>query len=704
MNKKQNINNISVNKLRFKNSKDNIIDHLRKSTEKYLKNKNQLNIYTERINYSQNRNKKPDLTQNQNKNHTQPNETTPSEKEEKSKSNSKPKEKEDSKKSEKSESPLKNNSNLNNSNSNKEETQTEQNDLLIDLQKELFEKTKEMRNYIIINNKQRTQLQNLSKEIDGRINNYNLNSIAKIIKRKQKENIDKNLINFCPNKIKRDEDEVQLKISSKERQLQNILRMIEILEKDNEKMKEKIKCAKNTEGNLKLIENQKEQLKEINNLTNEIKNKKNKLIEHKKCYQIKEDLLKKVELIKDEIKQKHDQYLSIKKHLETFLENKKKIKEKETKEQNKETNTDNKEPNIQENIKNLNNKEITNSNKNQKPNNTVLLGSRKKAQNYEVPKQKPAKKVVEENSIVISPQVAEIFNEKELKAIYYGLNKNKTKYENVLKKFGIQNSYLDTLEIKHKLNVKKKLNLINDLDEQIEFLFLKKDEYNANIKIIQKDIDKVKEEKKIYDMKLAKILGEAEDKKKSLSKKNEEIHILGEHLIKMKKIMRTGDICSLADEPDIVIKNESEENSNQDQEQDQDYQEEQEENYENTPNKDDRNKKRNSKGGYYKNNKKNHLINSFNPISSNQERGEESGNKEGGDSDDENEEGNGTARTEFYDNDVNNMNDIAPSKIGSIDNYKKKGKENFDKMEINSDDNKWSEIENSKSKNSSSVL
>ena len=59
-----------------------------------------------------------------------------------------------------------------------------------------------------------------------------------------------------------------------------------------------------------------------------------------------------------------------------------------------------------------------------------------------------------------------------------------------------KNIYVDSLEARHKLDIKQKLDKINELDEQIEFMSIKKGEYNANIQIYKKQILAAQEEKK----------------------------------------------------------------------------------------------------------------------------------------------------------------------------------------------------------------
>ena len=84
-----------------------------------------------------------------------------------------------------------------------------------------------------------------------------------------------------------EQEMVDNNISAKEKQLKNIMSLIEILQKENETLKIKIDNAKNTEQKFKLIDGQKEQEKQLTILNNDIKQKRMQLKEHSKCFTIK---------------------------------------------------------------------------------------------------------------------------------------------------------------------------------------------------------------------------------------------------------------------------------------------------------------------------------------------------------------------------------------------------------------------------------
>ena len=400
----------------------------------------------------------------------------------------------------------------------REKAQIKQNDpnIITNLKNEINKKNKEIKKYATINTKQRDQLEKLSQEIDDKLNKMNYKAVTRNIQNENKKiNETKFKKNYSEQKM------IENNISAKEKQLKNIMTLIDILQKENEKLKIKIENAKNTEQKFKLIDGQKEQEKQLNILNNDIKQKKLELKEHSKCFAIKNELLRKISLIKDEITINHEKLTEVQKKYED-LENK---------------------------YKEQQNKSITTSSKENK------FGSKSKTklQRYIVPKQKPTNVLSDDDMVTVPPKISEIFTEKELKAMLIALDKNKVKYEALLRRFNVQNTYIDSLETKHKLDIKQKLNKINELDEQIEFMNVKKGEYNANIQLFKKQISEAQEEKKIYKMKINKMIEDISKKNKINSRKDREIKLLGAQLVKFKKYLKSGNLEKIQNEPDIEI-------------------------------------------------------------------------------------------------------------------------------------------------------
>ena len=400
----------------------------------------------------------------------------------------------------------------------REKSKVKQNDpnLLENLRTKINSKNKEIKKYATINTKQRDQLEKLSQEIDEKLNKMNLKAVTRNI---QIENKKINEIKFKKNIS--EQKIIENNISAKEKQLKNIMTLIDILQKENEKLKIKIENAKNTEQKFKLIDGQKEQEKQLTALNNDIKQKKLELKEHSKCFAIKNELLRKISLIKDEITINHEKLTEVQKKYEE-LENKLKS------DQNK--------------SKPISSRE-----------NKFGSKTKTKLQRYVVPKQKPTNVLSEDEMVTVPSKISEIFTEKELKAMLIALDKNKIKYEALLRRFNVQNTYVDSLETKHKLDIKQKLNKINELDEQIEYMNVKKGEYNANIQLFKKQIGEAQEEKKIYKMKINKIIEEISKKNRINSRKDREIKLLGAQLVKFKKYLKNGNLEKIQNEPEIEI-------------------------------------------------------------------------------------------------------------------------------------------------------
>ena len=423
----------------------------------------------------------------------------------------------------------------------KEKSQSKQIDpsLISSLKNEIANKNKEIKKYANINTKQRDQLEQLSQEIDNKLNKMNYKAVTRNF---QSENKKINYLSsagvynhFKHNSVNNSNTEqktIDNSISAKEKQLKNIMSLIEILKKENENLKIKIENAKNTEQKFKLIDDKKDQEKQLINLNFDIKKKKMELKEHLRCPTIKAELLKKISMLKEEIVLAHEKLVEVQKKYDE-LENKNKLEH----------------------------QGLFNS-KGEKLN---KFGNKTKTkfQKYVVPKQKPAKVIQEESIIDVPPKIGEIFTDKELNAMFNALDKNRTKYDALLKRFNVQNIYVDSLEARHKLDIKQKLDKINELDEQIEFMSIKKGEYNANIQIYKKQILAAQEEKKNYKTKIDAVLEEISKKNKINSRKDNEIKQLQAQLAKFKKYLKNGEFDKIHNEPEIEIKGDEDDTENE---------------------------------------------------------------------------------------------------------------------------------------------
>ena len=508
---------------------------------------------------------------------------------------------------------------------NKSKAKTEESSkLIMEYKQKIINCQKEIKSCALKNWKQREKLQSLSKEMDQKIGQINYKTIKKRLMK---------IRNTDKNECKTEREIVDINIETKQKQLQNIISLIEILQTENEELKNKIKNAQNTKRYFELVEIQKNQENRISELNKAIKIKTLLLKEHSKCASYKSELSKKIESVKDDIKRNQGKFSEIKKRLD-FLENKKKEREKHFSKPiimtsrnnnnnisyrntslnlklhvntnteslnhidlNKIINKDDKKENIStyagannndkkthytENENNnqnenknedkasdnkiLGNETINNINKNEDNNNVLneLINNYNLNNLLKLPKnlKKNFNKINQEEMITIPPNLYKIFSEKELKAILVGLKNSKSKYKNLLRKFNIQNTYIDSLSTKHKLDIKKKLDRINELDEQIEFLNMKKGETLADVEMYRRQIEEISEIKKIYTLKANELSNKCEEKRQILERKNKEIKALSNQLIKLKKLLKNGDMKGIKSEPEIEVQYLDEEDNN----------------------------------------------------------------------------------------------------------------------------------------------
>ena len=427
---------------------------------------------------------------------------------------------------------------------------------LIDLRLKILKYKNEIKNYSLKNEKQREKLELISEEISQKISGMNVDQIIKNLDKKK---------TFVGNKTevyKNEKKVIDENIDIKERQLKNIITIIKNYEDQNEKLNNKISKSKDEKYNDELLKNIKEQEKTISELNKKIKSMKIILKEHKKCPLIKSNLFKKIQEIKNEIKLYNEKYNESKNKL-TILEEKKN-KPKIVLNNNINSNNDQSNKIISRNNKfsnlkklDLNNTEINNINK--------QIYSIKKKKLIDSPLLKIKSNFItqknpnKEEEIINWPEnIGKFFTKKELKAISIGLDNDKSELRNILKKFKVYNTYANTIETKHKNDLKHKLNKINELDTKIEYINVKKIEIDLD----ERKFKELNDQNNNYLMKINKLNIQIKEQKKINEKKDEEIYILGNELIKLKKLVKNGEINSNMNEPEVEIQYIDEEEEN----------------------------------------------------------------------------------------------------------------------------------------------
>ena len=412
---------------------------------------------------------------------------------------------------------------------NKSKDKTEENkNIISEIKQKILNYKKEINKYSIKNDKQREELELFSQQVTNKINSINIINVLK-----KKVNAKKN------KKIEEDE-----KIEEKQKQLKNIMELIQRIETENESLKYKMDKFKKDKKYDDLIKEKKEQENKIIELQKKIKSKRLEVEEHSKCNLIKNNLMKKLDEIKNEIDIYNEIY---EKSVNTIndLENKNKPKIIMKK-------------NIDNNLINARNnkfqKMILSSNTLDDNAGGKICENKDKKNTYK--SHKIINNDKEEKLFDIHYNLSNIFNEKELKAIYIGVDKNKSKYINILKILNIKSKYNYNIELRHKIDINSRISKINELYEKIENMNLIQLEKDTDIKLYSKLINDLMEEKKIFFSKNNQLDSQIKEKKIIIERKNKEINSLGEKLIQLKNFLKIGDRNSIKNFPKIEIENE----------------------------------------------------------------------------------------------------------------------------------------------------
>ena len=308
-------------------------------------------------------------------------------------------------------------------------------EIITNIKNEILSKEKQIQEIMEQNNKQKEQLESISHEIDLKLKK--LSDTTKIVQIKKKNDY----INF-------DDD-----IKVKEKQINNINNIIELLQIENDKLKMKLDFMAYNSGNngekFKIIELD----KKILALNQDIKQKKLIIQEHNKCLSIKNQILKKISLIQKEISGEKAKNNKLKKKLGS---------------------TESKYILIKQDYENKFKNQWSSTNKNYK---RYLQSDNNNMQN--------------------------IFTQNELNAILNAVGGNKNIYSNILKKLNVNENKIETnnnlkvlenqIEI---LQKKQKLNLIknNQLIDEIKDIENKNNQKNKEINKLKMELDNLKNE------------------------------------------------------------------------------------------------------------------------------------------------------------------------------------------------------------------
>ena len=305
-------------------------------------------------------------------------------------------------------------------------------EIIANIKNEILSKEKEIQEIIEKNNKQKEQLESISHEIDIKLKK--LSDTTHIVQIKKKED-----------SLNLDDD-----IKVKEKQINNINNLIDILQIENDKLKMKLDFITYNNGNngekFKIIELD----KKILSLNQDIKQKKMIIQEHNKCLSIKNQILKKISLIQKEI----------------FSE-----KEKNNKFKRKLSSTESKYILIKQ--------DYENKFKNQ----------------YNSVKNKNSKKIYNNDN------VHNYFSQNELNAIFGAVGGNQNLFKNILKKLNINENNIEGNNnakfLENQIGIfqkKQKINIIknNQLIEEIHEIEKKNNNKSKEIDKLKKELENLK--------------------------------------------------------------------------------------------------------------------------------------------------------------------------------------------------------------------
>ena len=377
-------------------------------------------------------------------------------------------------------------------------------EILNNLRKELQEKDIEINKYIFSNTKQRQELENLSKEIDKKLKYMNFKHVTDRIKKERRP-------------IKETTPEDSIKIV--ENQLKNALKLVDVLTKDNQQLKEKCNSAMDYKSKYDLIDKSKENDSAIISLNLEIKKLKRQVGEHLKCQKIKDDYEKSIRLAKEDLRKAQ-------------LKN----EEMKTKIQEEEENYN----------KNLNSPKEKQKSVGKNKMNTRRISLKKRLPNEEKPNNLNNQKLETSMQNGLS-----VFTKEEQEALLQAFDNNNTQFELFIKKVATYESYRQSLESRHKFNVKNYLTKLNEMDEQIDYLKSNNADKEAKTKLLNTQMEDYKADKAAYIRKIKEMQNEISAMQTIHKQKDSEIKSLVVQLNTLRQLLKNANVNQI----DIDISN-----------------------------------------------------------------------------------------------------------------------------------------------------
>lgn len=329
------------------------------------------------------------------------------------------------------------------------------NTIISELKLEIQIKNSEITKLTKANSNQRKKLDELSKEADNRLKSINYRQISKRKYKQSSNNYDKT--------------NVENTIKLKDKQLNNALSLVEILSKDNVILKTKFNSLRDTKTKTPLIDQKKEDETELTHRQTKLKQLKKEVDEHLHCKKTRQTYEQNIKLIKDDIK-----------HLKIKNEALKQI---------------------------IKDKEYIINNPPEKKSIDLLLNNQKNNRQKVLLKQRfPTESDDSQmaNTTDQTHKIEKLLTPNELNAVRC-LFISKADYDRIVKYIITMRTFLLSMETKHKNDIKKNLEKMNDLDDQIDYMTLLDSNNESKKTVYQTQLSECKTNVTNYNKKINEI-------------------------------------------------------------------------------------------------------------------------------------------------------------------------------------------------------
>lgn len=372
---------------------------------------------------------------------------------------------------------------------------------ILNLRKELEEKTIKVTKLKATNKRQQQALSTLEKELESQIEKGN--SINHYPSKHQ---------NKMTKKLKVKVDPVDILLKVKDKELNNALTLIDMLSKDNDQMKSILYSSLDYYSKMEIIDNGKIKKDQLSKINKEIQLLTKQLEEHKTCKLITKDYNFNLRIIQSELKETKSEHTYLKKRLNDLEFNQKQISalylaEKLT-------------PSSKHKKKNKEISSVNTSNIIEKRNNTE---SRSQAK-------------IKNISINSTPQL-KLFSQEERKELKSKFS-NIEEYEEFMNKINQMEKYKTALEPKHKNEIRQITTKIEELEKQIDRLNEKCKENESQNRIYTFQINESKNNQKMLQKRWNEFQKQLDGIRNVTKEKEQEIKLLTHQLNSLRKIVK----------------------------------------------------------------------------------------------------------------------------------------------------------------------